>query len=229
MQKKNMKFRLQAILIISIILVNLQCIKPKKEKKLNSFQLTEKNYGKQIDKYSKKFLINKNYLKALIILESSGNLNPPHRFEKNIYDSLKKLQAGKIEKFENITPELVKNLSDTTLKEMASSWGPFQLMGYKCVILNTSIESIKGDDIFFYSVKWIDETYGHQVRIKSYKDAFHLHNAGKMYPDSGPPRTYHPDYVSNGIKYMKYYERRDSLKINQKTEIKITVNKSKKK
>lgn len=210
-------------LFIILILVSQSCINPRNNKKENAYTRTEKYYGKQVEKYSKKFVINKNYLKALIILECSGNPKPPHRFEPHVYEVLKKLQTGEINKFENITTDLVKNLPDQTIREMASSWGPFQLMGYKSVHLNTDIESLKGDDAFFYSVKWIDDTYGQTVRLKRYKDAFHLHNTGKMYPDSGPPLTYDPSYVEKGLKYMKYFSDLDSIKMYGKSGIKITV------
>lgn len=214
----------KTFIISSIFLILVQsCINPNGKKKENAFIKTEKYYGKQIEKYSKKFVINKNYLKALIVLECSGNPNPPHRFEPHVYEKLKKLQSGEIQKFEFITPELMRNLPDKTIREMASSWGPFQLMGYKSVHLNTDMESLKGEDIFFYSVKWIDETYGQTVRLKKYKDAFHLHNTGKMYPDSGPPLTYDSAYVEKGLKYMKYFMEQDSIKMYGKSGIKITV------
>jgi hypothetical protein len=55
-------------------------------------------------------------------------------------------------------------------------------------------------------VKWIDLTYGDYIRRGQYKDAFHIHNTGRPYPDSGPPKTYDPKYVPNGLMYMKYFE-----------------------
>ncbi|MCX6233495.1 MAG: hypothetical protein NT175_02060 [Bacteroidetes bacterium] len=54
-------------------------------------------------------------------------------------------------------------------------------------------------------MKWIDMTYGDYIRKGRYKDAFHIHNTGDTYPVAGPPKTYDPKYVENGLMYMKYF------------------------
>jgi hypothetical protein len=158
-------------------------------------------------------------------LECNGVENPPARFEQGVYENLIRLKERKISKFEDLTPEIIKNTPDSIIRQMASSWGPFQIMGYKCVNLNIEISQLKGEDIFFYSVKWIDENYGDVIRNKEYKHAFHIHNSGKMYPDNGPPLTYDINYVANGIKYMKHFREQDSIRYYGKTNIKIKVKK----
>lgn len=214
--------KLIAFAIITIVISS--CINSNNNAKNETvYKRTEKNYGKQVAKYSEKFFLNANYLKALIILECSGQKKPPARFEKHIYDKLIMLKEGNIDSFEDITHEMIKDTPESIIKEMASSWGPFQIMGYKCVNLNINIDDLKGENNFFFSTKWIDDTYGNFVRTKRYKDAFHIHNAGKMYPDSGETLTYDKNYVTNGLKYIQYFHEQDSLRYYGKSNFKINV------
>ena len=105
-----------------------------------------------------------------------------------------------------ITHEMIADASDEALKNLAKSWGPFQLMGYKCLHLDVKVKDLRGDDALDWGAKWIKLEYGHLLRKKRYKDAFHYHNTGKTYPKSGIPKTHDPKYVDNGLKYMAYFE-----------------------
>jgi len=166
-----------------------------------------KNYKKQVDSLAEEFNLPSHYLMSVIMLESSGRKNTPVRFEKKIYDQLLLLQKGKIDKFENLKPSDLKGVSKKSLKAFASSYGPFQIMGYKSFILKIPLESLKGKYNLYYSIKWIDITYGDFVRNGDFQDAFHIHNAGEKFPEDGIPRTYDPDYVKNGLKYQEYFKK----------------------
>ncbi len=169
--------------------------------------------------FAEKFSLPAEYIKALAVIECSGRKIIPPRFEKGVYEKLKLVKKSDTAKLENITHKLLKNTPDSVLRDMAKSWGPLQLMGYKCVWLNVDIEELKGEKILFYSVKWINETYGDYLRQEKYKDAFHIHNAGKPYPKNGKPNTFDPEYVKNGMKYMKYFqEQAVTKKIEKKIE-----------
>lgn len=207
------KIKFIATILIAFLLIT--CGHPEEEFNAVELKITdadyqaytriEKYWAKEIQKWSQKFNISDEYLKALTILECSGKKEVKPRFEKEIYKKLKLLKAGKLKKFENISYKQIKKVSDKQLKKMASSWGPVQIMGYKCFWLGISIDELIGDKVLFYSVKWIDETYGNYVRTGRYKDAFHIHNAGKLYPKNGKPQTHDPDYVKNGLKHLRYY------------------------
>jgi len=169
------------------------------------------NYKDEVDKYAKKLDLPSSYLMAVIMLECSGRKTVPPRFEQKIYKKLKSLKNKEITKFENLTYETVDNATDDALRNLASSWGPFQLMGYKCTFLDIEIKDMRGDEAIYWGVKWINETYGEYLKAGKYKDAFHIHNTGKEYPATGKPFTYDPDYVEKGLHYMKYFEKLDSL------------------
>jgi len=165
-----------------------------------------KNYKKSVDSLAGIYKLPSDYLMALIMLESSGRKKVPVRFEKGIYDQLKQLQEGKIEKFENLGKSDLKGVKDKTLRALASSYGPFQIMGYKKYILKISLDDLKGNKNMDYAIKWIDFSYGEMLRSNEFRDAFHFHNVGKRYPLEGPPLTHDPNYVENGLNFQKYFK-----------------------
>lgn len=171
----------------------------------NAIDRTNLHYGGEVEKNAAQFGFSVKYLKSLIILESSGRKNVPPRFEKHVYRRLKQLKYGEISQFENLRPHHLKDATDAALKNLARSWGPFQIMGYKCILLGINIKDLRGDKAIFWGVKWIDLTYGDYLRKGKYMDCFHIHNTGKPYPKVGSPRTYDPNYVKNGMKYMSYF------------------------
>jgi hypothetical protein len=164
------------------------------------------NYKKSVDSLAGIFKLPPDYLMAVIMLESSGRKKVPVRYEKGIYEQLKLLQDGKIEKFENLSKSDLKGVKDKTIRALASSYGPFQIMGYKKYILNINLDDLTGKNNMYYAIKWIDLSYGEMLRNNEFKDAFHFHNAGKRYPLDGTPLTHDPKYVENGLFYQKYFK-----------------------
>ncbi|MBK8806623.1 MAG: hypothetical protein IPO21_08245 [Bacteroidales bacterium] len=169
-------------------------------------QTVEDNYGKEIDRNAELLNLPAAYFKALIMLESSGKKNIKPRFEVHVYERLKKVKNGERRKLENITHAMIKYTPDDALENLASSWGPFQIMGYKCIQLGVNVKDLRSDESIFWGMKWINENYGKILKQGRFKDAFHYHNTGKIYPKIGPSKTYDPNYVTNGLKYMTYFD-----------------------
>lgn len=167
---------------------------------------TYRNYGNSVRKSADKYDLPPEYLLSLIALECSGRKLVPHRFEPRVFDQLKKVRNGEIPMYDNVTTSDLKGLNNVYLKKLASSWGPFQLMGYKSFELNSSIKDINGPKSIEIGIKWINNSYGRQLRDERYQDAFHIHNTGKKYPLIGPPRTYHKHYVPMGMRYMEAFK-----------------------
>jgi hypothetical protein len=170
-----------------------------------AIERTLKNYGVAIDSAAQTFNLPANYLKALLVLECSGHKPTGKRFEKKVYQKLKEVQAGERKRYENIKPKDLKDMSDGALRNLATSWGVFQLMGYKCFGLGIKIEDIRGEKSVYWGAKWINETYGKSLRQGKFKDAFHSHNTGQKYPKNGKPFTHDPEYVAKGLKYMEAF------------------------
>ena len=169
-------------------------------------QQTAKNYGNELDDLAKQFNLPAPYLKALVTLECSGMKRFNPRFERHVCLRLKQVKAGKHGKYEHVTKRHLSDATDEAIENLATSWGPFQIMGYKCVELDIKIKHLRGDSALYWGVKWIDEEYGNYLRQGRFKDAFHLHNAGTTFPRNGRPRTYDPNYVRNGLKYIDYFD-----------------------
>lgn len=195
-----------ALLLLVFTLKKNQNTSNSNNNSLGGLEKTEINYGIRIDELSKEFDISASYLKALITLECSGRINVPPRFEKHVYEKLKEVRSKKRKKYEAVTHSMLKNASDDALKNLAKSWGPFQLMGYKCILLGIHIHDLRGDNSLFWGVKWINLTYGKYLRKEKYKDAFHIHNTGTSYPRFGKVRTHDPEYVDKGLSYMEYFD-----------------------
>lgn len=172
----------------------------------SGLEQVEINYGKNIELAAKTFDLPPHFLKALCMLECSGRKVVKPRFESHVYKKLKKVKEGTLSNYEHVTPEMLRDASDDALRNLASSWGPFQLMGYKCLLLNIKIADIRSDDAVYWGVKWINETYGNLLRKGKYKDAFHIHNTGRPHP-AGMPNTYDPNYITKGMKYMNYFNK----------------------
>lgn len=178
---------------------------------------TYRNYAEKIESSAEKYHVPKEYLLALIALECSGKKLVPHRFEPKVYNNLKLVQNNKLDNYDHIKARQLKNLSDRDLKKLASSWGPFQLMGYKKFELGCSVDDLNSKKGINYGVRWISETYGYLLKKGRFKDAFHVHNTGRNYPVIGPPLTFHRNYVPQGLKYMDAFKHRmDSMDINQR-------------
>lgn len=169
----------------------------------------ETNYSEEIAQLSDEFDVPYDYLMALIVLECGGNKPAGNRYEKGVFKQLQRVRDGKQKKFENIKKEHLAELDDEGLKNLATSWGPFQLMGYKVIGLGVNVVDIREeDDAAYYGVKWIKNEYGKFLEKKKWKDAFHYHNTGDRFPLSGHSHTHDPYYVSDGIKYMKHFAKK---------------------
>ncbi|NND77767.1 MAG: hypothetical protein HKN39_06255 [Flavobacteriales bacterium] len=184
-------------------------LEPKERKPLTVVEIvkrTQNNYGEDIEKLAREFNVPSNYLKALIVLEVGGRKPAPTRFEKGVFQKLKLVKEGKRKRYEKVKKKTIANASEDALKNLATSWGAFQIMGYKCVQLGVNVSDIRGERSLYWGVKWISEEYGKYLRKGKFKDGFHIHNAGSKYPRNGKPRTYHADYVPNGLKYMDMFD-----------------------
>ncbi|MBM71541.1 MAG: hypothetical protein CL847_01995 [Crocinitomicaceae bacterium] len=164
------------------------------------------NYSKDVKSAAVEFDLSYPYLMALIQLECGGRKPAGSRFEKHVFKRLKDVRDGNRENYENVTPKHLKDASDAALKNLATSWGPFQLMGYKCILLGVKIKDIRGEEAVYYGAKWIDLAYGKRLRNEQFKDCFHIHNTGRPYPNNGRPTTHDPQYIPRGLAAIEKYK-----------------------
>mgnify|MGYP000259226188 CR=1 FL=1 len=164
------------------------------------------NYKKPVLEASKTYDLPPAYLLSLIVLESSGRKIVPQRYENHIFKKLDAVARSKQNAMEGITASDLKGMTDGELMKLASSWGPFQIMGYKSFEIDCDVEELQGKKAVMHGAKWININYGDQLRAGELKHAFHIHNTGRPYPAIGGPKTYHKDYVPKGLKYVAEFE-----------------------
>lgn len=174
--------------------------------RVSAIKMTESNYGAEVEKVAKKYGLPAPYLKALIVLECSGKKPVKPRYEKHIFKKLQKVRDQKGRTFEKIDQAVIVDASDEALKNLSKSWGPFQLMGYKCLQLDVKVNDIRGEDALDWGAKWIKMEYGYLLKQKRYADAFHYHNTGRLFPKDSIPTTHDPKYVENGLRYIEYFD-----------------------
>ena len=167
---------------------------------------TMSNYSFEVKSAALEFDLPFPFLMALIQLECGGKKPAGSRYEKHVFKSLKDVRDGHKKNYENITQLHLADASDEALKNLATSWGPFQLMGYKCILLGVKIKDIRGPRAVYYGAKWIDLAYGKRLRNEQFKDCFHIHNTGKPYPSNSIPITHDPQYVPRGMAAIEMYK-----------------------
>ncbi|MBL7812580.1 MAG: hypothetical protein JNL57_10190 [Bacteroidetes bacterium] len=164
------------------------------------------NYGDEILSEARRYRISPEYLAALCLLECGGRKPAPERYEKHVYARLKMVQLGLRNNYEHVKRSHLKDAGDEALQNLASSWGPFQLMGYKCLLYDINIQQLRGQESVHWGVKWITENYGSYLKKGDYKSAFHIHNCGTPWPANNKPRTHDPKYAENGLKWMNWFK-----------------------
>lgn len=204
--RKKLKFGIWSLFLIIVSYIIFFYSSEYSPIELYALHKVERNYGLEIEKAAHEFNLPASYMKALAMLECSGDKNLPSRYEKHIYERLKLVKSGKRKKYESLTNRMVRSVSDDALKNLATSWGPFQIMGYKCVQLGIFVHHLRGKEAVHWGAKWIKLNYGDLLREGRFKDAFHFHNTGRIFPKDGKSMTHDPLYVSKGLHYMNYFE-----------------------
>ncbi len=158
-------------------------------------------YNQKITEATRGTEIPAEFLASLISLESypPGNFLS-ERFEPKIYERLLNLKKYG-QPFSNIQREKIIHLSDFELKQLATSYGLTQIMGYHCLELGCSIEDLKGEDHLLWSIAFIRKHYLKCILQKQWDICFRIHNTGNP---SG--KTHNKGYVQKGIKRMEYYK-----------------------
>jgi hypothetical protein len=182
-----------------------QSVEPVTEQMI--LQRTWDNYYQTVDSLASDFNLNTSYLMALIVLECSGKKEFEPRFENHVYKQFLYAQENK-KSFGTIPYSDFKNASDQALRNLSTSWGPFQLMGYQVIHMDIGLQDLRGKHNVYWGMYWINKRYGKYLRKKRYSNCFHMHNTGQFIPQNGEYLTYDPSYVKRGLAYMKYFQSR---------------------
>jgi len=186
------------VLTLSLIpLLSFYC--PQNEDDILMFHLYHK-MDREINRSVAGTRIEPAYLAALISLESSPLANRnSERFEPGFYKRLLELkETGR--PFGGIPRSYLLSKTDRELKELSTSYGLTQIMGFHCIELGCSIDDLRGDYHLQWAVAWMQKHYGNKIKTHNWQACFRIHNTG--HPKGETARR---DYVERGISRMKYY------------------------
>ena len=141
------------------------------------------------------------YMAALISIESSppGN-RESERFEPNVYRRLKELKYEGTA-WGGLNRKDLARYNDAGLRQLATSYGLVQIMGYHCIEMGCEVSELKGDYQLQWAAVYMQNHYEKHARQRQWSQCFRIHNTGR--PDGRPHRS---DYVERGLARMQYYE-----------------------
>jgi len=142
------------------------------------------------------------FLAALIALESGGE-PAAKRFEKHVYNKLISVQRGYADRYGALSRRDLQPLSDDGIRNLATSWGLTQIMGYHVARRPGGIEILLNVETHLKFALGLlaefAERYGLNVTLE-FAELFRCWNTGKPYGE-----TYDPKYVENGLRRLAIY------------------------
>jgi hypothetical protein len=148
-------------------------------------------------------------------IDRAGQIRPEAtRFEPHVFRRLQAVRDGLLGAYNRITRTDLQNASDDALRNLATSYGLSQIMGWHVIKnLRCSIADLRDPDKhLFYTVKLLTLTGGIHLRSRDYASVLRIWNTG-----SANGKTYHGDYVENALKVKAHYaqilkENKDAFK-----------------
>ncbi|MBX7059406.1 MAG: hypothetical protein K1X75_15190 [Leptospirales bacterium] len=140
------------------------------------------------------------YLAAIISLESHppGNADS-ERYEAGVYRHLVDLKEKNVA-WGGLSRRRIEAFSDSELKELATSYGLVQIMGYHCLSMGCTVADLRGQDQLLWAVAFMQTHYGKLAHKQAWARCFRMHNTG-----SPEGETARDDYVQRGLLRMDYY------------------------
>lgn len=93
--------------------------------------------------------------------------------------------------------------TDAALREMATSWGYTQIMGYHMVARPGDLHKLLDPDFHFHMAVWLLSEFVLDYRLdagRDFAEMFCCWNTGRPHG-----RTFDPDYVDKGLRRMQIY------------------------
>jgi hypothetical protein len=137
----------------------------------------------------------------------NAQLNPhAYRFEKHVYEKLKKLRNPLVfwrREWNGITHADLRGTSDEALVNLATSFGYTQIMGWWAIPLRISVRDIR-DPLrhLEVAVRLLRLTAGVELKMFRFGNTLRIWNTGR--PNG---KTYDPLYVQNALDVMEEYKR----------------------
>jgi hypothetical protein len=163
------------------------------------------NYREDAEKASVMYGVPFEFIMALVVLECDGNKPSGFRFESHVYSKLKAVAGGKSKRYGAIRGADIAECGED-IRDLATSHGPLQIMGYHAVGMGICVSELAGDSSIYKAARWMSESpaYMELLAANRFTDAFHLHNTGKVKPKKGS-RTHDPNYCRDGLSLLRWF------------------------
>ena len=145
---------------------------------------------------------------TLSVLECEGETTCPNTFDETVFMELQKVRDGTRKQYKQIQQHHVVAASDDSLHDLATSWGPFQIKGYRVVPYGIPLSQLRSKNKLEYAVSWIEKSYGNRLRKQEYQDALHIHAQGTTFPKNGVPQTQDPEYIFKGLEHIEWFKKK---------------------
>lgn len=151
------------------------------------------------------------WLAGLVFVENASLDPMAHRFEPGVFAEIKRVSQGHLSRIfpgfnQPFIRNFIRNATEDTLRDMASSWGLGQIMGYDYFLRWHVLPNRFTELTFLESVNFTLHRMSVGIEMEvigySYEKLLRWWNTG--HPDG---ETYSPTYVSRAIEARNEYER----------------------
>lgn len=124
------------------------------------------------------------------------------RFEPGVYHHLIAVRDGLLHSYDNVTHADIAGANDDAIKNLATSFGITQIMGWHCIHnLNCTIDELRDPNIHLhFAVQLLQITGGAYLRHGDFSSVLHIWNSG-----TANGKTYDPNYVYNALAVKAKY------------------------
>lgn len=157
-------------------------------------------FGLKIAKATEGTPVAPEFLAGLVAVESNGRENAL-RFEFHVFAKLKQVRDGSLLQYNKIRRSQIEGASDDALKNLATSFGATQTMGWWSIHLGITVADLRDPAQHLeHAVKLLLMNAGRYVREDNWPSALRIWNTGR--PGG---KTHDPDYVHNAGLVMDAY------------------------
>ena len=160
------------------------------------------NHGQRLKTLTMEYEISWPFVMAMYVMECDGQKECPPIYHEHIFQELKKVQSREKTEYQGIYVHHVIAANDEALRDLATSWGPFQIKGYQVVSIGIPLSQLRTHKQLDSSVIWLSHLYG-DVHIEDCPQVFKKHAVTQIH--RGSTKITPQKYISQACKHMDWF------------------------
>ena len=159
-------------------------------------------WGAAIQEACKYSSVPPEFLAALIAGESGGDPSA-RRFEKSVYNKFQNVLRGYVGSYANLSKGDLGALGDAAIRDLATSWGLTQVMGYHTARRPGGVAILKDPETHLKFALGLVAEFAERFQLSvttEFTEMFRCWNTGR--PNG---QTYDPKYVERGLARLETY------------------------